>query len=108
LRIDLASRLRLDKRPIHRGRSSSLEIVLTEMNANEQVPAIQRMQIDVGCAYWCDPPAGVVSVPIITEPFVCCLPEHHRLASNEIIDLRKLSQMTSSFSRVGSHLITTT
>jgi hypothetical protein len=46
--------------------------------------------------------------PIVTEPFVCCLPEHHRLASNEIIDLRKLSQMTSSFSRVRSHLITTT
>jgi len=40
----------------------ALEIVLTEMNTNEQVPAIQRMQIDVGCAYWCDLPAGVASV----------------------------------------------
>ncbi|CAN7331576.1 LysR substrate-binding domain-containing protein [Caballeronia sp. LjRoot31] len=70
----------------------ALEIVLTEMNTNEQVPAIQRMQIDVGCAYWCDLPEGVVSVPIVTEPFVCCLPEHHRLASNRIIDLRKLSR----------------
>jgi DNA-binding transcriptional LysR family regulator len=70
----------------------ALEIVLTEMNTNEQVPAIQRMQIDVGCAYWCDLPTGVVSVPIVTEPFVCCLPEHHRLASNKIIDLRKLSR----------------
>lgn len=70
----------------------SVEIVLTEMNTSEQVQAIQRMQIDVGCAHWGNFPADIVTAPIITEPFLCCLPVDHPLATRKVIDLRALSQ----------------
>jgi len=70
----------------------SVEIVLTEMNTSEQVQAIQRRQIDVGCAHWGHFPPDIVTAPIITEPFLCCLPSDHPLASRKVIDLRALSQ----------------
>ncbi|HXZ06566.1 MAG TPA: LysR family transcriptional regulator [Paraburkholderia sp.] len=69
-----------------------VEIVLKEMNTNEQVQAIQRMQIDMGYAHWGNFPAEVVSTPIFSEPFLCCLPATHRLASRRKIDLRDLAQ----------------
>ena len=68
----------------------SVEIVLAEMNTNEQVKAIQRMQIDMGFAYWGKFPDAVVSTALFSEPFVCCLPASHRLARNKSIDLRAL------------------
>jgi DNA-binding transcriptional LysR family regulator len=58
----------------------AVEIILREMNTSEQVHAIARMQIDLGCAYWGNFPAEVVSAPIFSEPFVCCLPAGHALA----------------------------
>jgi len=64
----------------------SVEIVLTEMNTSEQV------QVDVGCAHWGHFPPDIVTAPIITEPFLCCLPSDHPLASRKVIDLRALSQ----------------
>lgn len=70
----------------------SVEIVLKEMNTSEQVQAIQRMQIDMGCAFWGNFPADVVSTPVFSEPFLCCLPAHHRLARRKKIDLRLLAQ----------------
>jgi len=68
----------------------SVEIVLAEMNTNEQVKAIQRMQIDMGFAYWGKFPDAVVSTALFSEPFVCCLPASHRLARSKSIDLRAL------------------
>jgi len=67
-----------------------VEIVLTEMNTNEQVKAIQRMQIDMGFAYWGKFPDEVVSTSLFSEPFVCCLPASHPLARSKSIDLRAL------------------
>ncbi|MGF7135124.1 DNA-binding transcriptional LysR family regulator [Paraburkholderia sp. EB58] len=70
----------------------SVEIVLKEMNTSEQVHAIQRMQIDMGCAHWGNFPADVVSTPVFSEPFLCCLPANHPLARRKKIDLRALAQ----------------
>jgi DNA-binding transcriptional LysR family regulator len=70
----------------------TVEIVLKEMNTNEQVQAIQRMQIDMGCAHWGNFPSEVVSAPIFSEPFLCCLPVAHPLARRRKIDLRDLAQ----------------
>lgn len=70
----------------------SIEIVLKEMNTSEQVHAIQRMQIDMGCAHWGNFPSDAVSTPIFSEPFLCCLPVEHRLAKRRKIDLRALAQ----------------
>jgi len=100
----LAGRLRIGfvNSMLYRGLSSAVrrfesdhpdvEIVLKEMNTNEQVQAIQRMQIDMGYAHWGNFPAEVVSTPIFSEPFLCCLPATHRLARRRKIDLRDLAQ----------------
>ncbi|WP_296223427.1 LysR family transcriptional regulator [Ralstonia sp. UBA689] len=70
----------------------AVEIVLKEMNTGEQIQAIQRQQIDLGCAYWGSFPAEVVSAPIFSEPFVCCLPAGHTLARRKHLDLSALAQ----------------
>jgi DNA-binding transcriptional LysR family regulator len=59
-----------------------VEIVLKEMNTSEQVHAIQRMQIDMGCAHWGNFPSDVI----------CCLPAAHPLARKRKVDLRALAQ----------------
>ncbi|PRX28432.1 LysR family transcriptional regulator [Paraburkholderia sp. BL18I3N2] len=69
-----------------------VEIVLKEMNTSEQVHAIQRMQVDMGCAHWGNFPADVISTPIFSEPFLCCLPAAHPLARKRKVDLRALAQ----------------
>ncbi|MCA3808018.1 MAG: LysR family transcriptional regulator, partial [Burkholderia sp.] len=51
-----------------------VEVVLSEMNTQAQVQAIQRGQIDLGYAHWGHFPPEVESVPVYAEPFVCCLP----------------------------------
>ncbi|ABE29972.1 bacterial regulatory helix-turn-helix, lysR family protein [Paraburkholderia xenovorans LB400] len=69
-----------------------VEIVLKEMNTSEQVHAIQRMQIDMGCAHWGNFPSDVISAPIFSEPFLCCLPAAHPLARKRKVDLQALAQ----------------
>ncbi|AKJ69582.1 LysR family transcriptional regulator [Pandoraea thiooxydans] len=69
----------------------AVEIILKEMNTSEQVQAIQRMQIDMGYAHWGNFPPDVVSAPILSEPFVCCLPVAHRLARRRTIEVRALA-----------------
>ncbi|MCT7295673.1 LysR family transcriptional regulator [Ralstonia sp. CHL-2022] len=70
----------------------AVEIILREMNTGEQVQAIQRQQIDLGCAYWGTFPAEVVSTPIFSEPFVACLPAGHALARRKSVGLDALAQ----------------
>ncbi|MCP1174242.1 LysR family transcriptional regulator [Ralstonia chuxiongensis] len=70
----------------------AVEIILREMNTGEQVQAIQRQQIDLGCAYWGTFPAEVVSTPIFSEPFVACLPAGHALARRKSLGLDALAQ----------------
>jgi DNA-binding transcriptional LysR family regulator len=69
-----------------------VEIVLKEMNTSEQVHAIQRMQIDMGCAHWGNFPSDVTSTPVFSEPFLCCLPADHPFARKRRVDLRALAQ----------------
>ncbi|TXD58927.1 LysR family transcriptional regulator [Ralstonia sp. TCR112] len=70
----------------------AVEIILREMNTGEQVQAIQRQQIDLGCAYWGTFPAEVISTPIFSEPFVACLPTGHPLARRKRLKLDALAQ----------------
>ena len=70
----------------------AVEIILREMNTGEQVHAIQRQQIDLGCAYWGTFPAEVISTPIFSEPFVACLPHGHPLARRKRLKLDALAQ----------------
>jgi DNA-binding transcriptional LysR family regulator len=67
-----------------------VEIILREMNTEEQVRAVANHQIDLGCAHATRYPNEVISEPLLSEPFVCCLPKNHPLASDRRIDLYKL------------------
>ncbi|KVX93104.1 LysR family transcriptional regulator [Burkholderia ubonensis] len=68
-----------------------VEIVLSEMNTQAQVQAIQRGQIDLGYAHWGHFPPEVNSTPIHAEPFVCCLPAGHPLARRRQVALAALA-----------------
>ncbi|OLF56609.1 LysR family transcriptional regulator [Pseudomonas chlororaphis] len=67
------------------------EIVLMEMNSAEQAQALQRGQIDIGFVHWSHFPEGIRGEPILAEPFLCCLPQGHRLAGQARIDLAQLA-----------------
>jgi DNA-binding transcriptional LysR family regulator len=69
----------------------SVEIVLSEMNTQAQVQAIQRGQIDLGYAHWGHCPPEVESAPVYAEPFVCCLPAAHPLARRRQVTLAALA-----------------
>ncbi len=68
------------------------EIVLMEMNSAEQAQALQRGQIDIGFVHWANFPESIRCEPVLSEPFLCCLPISHRLAGRERIDLAELSE----------------
>jgi len=67
------------------------EVVMMEMNSAEQVQALQRGQIDIGFVHGNTFAASIHSEPILAEPFLCCLPEGHRLAQQQRIDLAQLA-----------------
>ncbi|KUZ29559.1 LysR family transcriptional regulator [Burkholderia territorii] len=69
----------------------AVEIVLSEMNTQAQVQAIQRGQIDLGYAHWGHCPPEVESTPVYAEPFVCCLPAAHPLARRRQVALAALA-----------------
>ena len=68
-----------------------VEVVLSEMNTQAQVQAIQRGQIDLGYAHWGHFPPEVESTPVYAEPFVCCLPAAHPLAKRKQVALAALA-----------------
>ncbi|AUF99847.1 MULTISPECIES: LysR family transcriptional regulator [Pseudomonas] len=67
------------------------EIVLMEMNSAEQAQALQRGQIDIGFVHWSHFPESIRGEPVLAEPFLCCLPQGHRLADKARIDLAQLA-----------------
>ena len=73
-----------------------VEIVLKQMNTSEQMHAIQRMQIDMGCAHWGNFPPEVTSTPVFSEPLQCCLPVDHLLARKCGVELRACSRRSRS------------
>ncbi|MFJ3117471.1 LysR family transcriptional regulator [Pseudomonas protegens] len=67
------------------------EVVLMEMNSADQTQALQRGQIDIGFVHGSTFAAGIHSEPLLAEPFLCCLPQSHSLATQARIDLAQLA-----------------
>ncbi len=67
-------------------------IVLREMNSALQFDALLRGQIDVGFIHGLPLPEGVASILLMDEPFICCVPSHHRLAQASFVSLQELAQ----------------
>jgi DNA-binding transcriptional LysR family regulator len=74
-----------DRHPIAR-------LTLHEMNSAAQFEALLRGHIDIGFIHGLPLPDGVDSLLLMEEPFICCLPAHHRLAQAPFVALRELAQ----------------
>lgn len=78
-------------RTFQRNRSGT-ELILLEMNTSEQIDAIRREQIDIGFIHTSHLSASVASRLLMTEPFICCLPQGHPLSAHDRISVADLAQ----------------
>ncbi|AMO24843.1 LysR substrate-binding domain-containing protein [Ramlibacter solisilvae] len=69
-----------------------IEIELRELNSQEQIEALMHDQLDVGFLQTDKLPAALQSIPVGSEPFVCCLPEGHPAARKRQVPLALLSE----------------
>lgn len=67
-----------------------IEITLHEMNTEDQITAIERDQISVGFIHSGHLGPGIESCHMMSEPFLCCLPEGHRFAGGTSVTLAEL------------------
>ncbi len=67
-----------------------IQIALTELNSQEQIEALLHGQLDVGFIHTSRVPDELATRLIHSEPFVCCMPAGHRLASRRTIALTEL------------------
>lgn len=75
-------------------RYPGVDIALREMGTDEQIQAIERRQIDIGCANGAHFPAGMRAEVLQEDSFVCCLPHAHPLHALSSIDLPALQQQS--------------
>ena len=68
-----------------------IELVLRELNSAEQVEALRAGRLDAGFAHAPTVPADLEGIEYLSEPFVCCLPEHHPQARRRQADLAALA-----------------
>ncbi len=68
-----------------------VEHVLLEMNSHAQIEAVRRGELDIGLIHANPVPDGLVCRDIVTEAFVLCLPQSHRLARRRRVDLAQLA-----------------
>lgn len=69
-----------------------VEHVLTEQNSNDQIVSVRRGELDLGFIHENPLPPEVLSRTLMSEPFVVCLPEGHRLAARRRVSLADLAQ----------------
>ncbi|WP_422650726.1 LysR family transcriptional regulator [Cupriavidus sp. H18C1] len=67
-----------------------IQIALTELNSQEQIEALLHGQLDVGFIHTSRVPDELATRLIHSEPFVCCMPAAHRLATRRTIALTEL------------------
>lgn len=68
-----------------------IEIQLLERNSAEQVQALEAGQLEIGFIHAMPLPETLATLTLADEPFLCCLPSHHPLATRASLALRDLS-----------------
>ncbi|XKE47307.1 LysR family transcriptional regulator [Halomonas organivorans] len=71
-------------------RHPGIEVQLVERNSADQVEAVAQEQLDIGFIHSMPLPPSLASLTIADEPFLCCLPAHHRLASRDSVAIHDL------------------
>lgn len=73
-------------------RYPGVDIALKEMGTQEQILALERHQIDIGCANGAHFPPSIRASAVVEEGFVCCLPHAHPLSEQPGITLPAMQQ----------------
>lgn len=68
----------------------AVHVTLTELNSGEQVAELMHGRLDVGFAHTRRVPAELQCRLLVSEPFVACLPDGHRMAGKRKISLASL------------------
>ena len=66
-------------------RSPGIRVTLTELNSGDQVLELMQNKLDVGFIHTSRIPSELESRLLLSEPFMCCLSEGHRLAQASVI-----------------------
>ncbi|MCZ0736925.1 LysR family transcriptional regulator [Phreatobacter sp. AB_2022a] len=72
-------------------RHAGFTVEIREMNSAAQIAAVFESKIDIGFIHGLPLPAGMESLLIMDEPFVCCLPASHPLARSRRVPLASLA-----------------
>jgi DNA-binding transcriptional LysR family regulator len=70
--------------------SPDIQLRFREMPARLQIEALREGRLDAGLVRAEARPAGLATLTILREPVVCLLPEHHRLARQERVEIAEL------------------
>ena len=71
-------------------RHPAVVVTLSELNSGEQVSELMHDRLDIGFLHTARLPADLESRLLLSEPFVCCLPAGHPLASRRKVPLAAL------------------
>ena len=67
-----------------------IEVELRELNSQEQVDALLQDRLDLGFLQTMRLPEALQTIPVGSDPFLCCLPSGHALAGRRRIRLEQM------------------
>jgi len=69
----------------------AVEILLRELSTAQQIDELLRGQLDVGFVNAVTVPPQLASLALADDHFVCCLPQHHPMATHRPVPLAQLA-----------------
>ncbi|MGY8526689.1 LysR substrate-binding domain-containing protein [Paracidovorax citrulli] len=69
-----------------------IQVALTELNSQEQIDALLHDRLDVGFIHTGRVPDELAARLVHREPFVCCMPQSHPLATQATVPLSALRE----------------
>lgn len=73
-------------------RHPAVRISLAELNSAEQITDLLHDRLDLGFMHTARLPQDLASRLLLTEPFVACLPAHHALARQRVLEVGALRE----------------
>lgn len=67
-----------------------IHVALTELNSQEQIDSLLHGELDAGFVHTSRVPDELAATLAHSEPFVCCMPEHHPLTAQDAVALTDL------------------
>ncbi|WP_151635975.1 LysR substrate-binding domain-containing protein [Noviherbaspirillum aerium] len=69
-----------------------IEVTLREQSSMEQIEGLQHLQLHAGFINTPHVPEGLSGLALPEDPFVCCVPDTHVLATRTHIELKELAE----------------